>query len=59
MTSTLVHQLYRIALVVAFCAAFMIVMVVAPLLDPMLEGVSPAAELGWSWGGFGELPPVW
>jgi hypothetical protein len=56
MTSTLVHQIYRITLVVAFCATFM---GVALLLNPMFEGVSPAAEILWGSGSYGELPPVW
>jgi hypothetical protein len=59
MTGTLVDQTYKIALVVAFCAAFMLAMIVTPLLDPIFEGVSPAAEILWGSGGFGELPPVW
>jgi len=56
MTSTFVHQSYKIALVVVLCATFM---VVAPLLNPMLEGVSPANEIPWGSGSYGELPPVW
>ena len=56
MNSTLVHQIYRITLVVALCATFM---GVALLLNPMFEGVSPAAEILWGSGSYGDLPPVW
>jgi hypothetical protein len=30
---------------------------VALLLNPMVEGVSPADEILWGWSGYGELPP--
>jgi hypothetical protein len=56
MTSTLVHRICAIASVVALCAIFM---TVALLFDPMLEGVAPAHEIVGSWGGYGELPPLW
>jgi hypothetical protein len=56
MTGTLVHWVYRIALVVALCATFM---GVALLLHPMFEGVSPADEILRGSGSYGELPQVW
>ena len=56
MTSALVHRIYRIALVVALCAAFM---GVALLLHPMFEGVSPADEILRGSGSYSESPPVW
>jgi hypothetical protein len=54
MTSTLVHRIYIIPLVAALYATFM---GVALLLNPMVEGVSPADEILWGWSGYGELPP--
>jgi preprotein translocase subunit SecG len=36
-----------------------IFMAVALLLNPILEGVAPAHEIVGSWGGYGELPPLW
>jgi hypothetical protein len=56
MTSTLVHRIYSVALVMALCATFM---GLALLLNPTFEGVSPADEILWGSGSYGELPPVW
>jgi hypothetical protein len=56
MTSTLVHRIYTIASVVTLSAIYM---AVALLLNPMFEGVAPAHEMVGSWGGYGELPPLW
>ncbi len=56
MPSTLVQRIYTITSVVTLCAIFM---AVALLLNPMLEGVAPAREIVGSWGGYGELPPLW
>jgi len=51
-----VHRISIIALAVALCATFM---AVSLLLNPLAEGVAPAAETKWGGGGYGELPPVW
>jgi hypothetical protein len=42
--TTLVHRIYRTVLVVALCGTFM---AVALLLNPLVEGVAPADEIGW------------
>ena len=56
MTRALVYQIYRMALVVALLAAFM---VVGLLLNPMFDGVSPAAEVLQGSCCYGALPQVW
>jgi hypothetical protein len=56
MTSTHVHRIYRIALVVALSATFIGVTL---LVNPIFEGVSPAAETRSGSVGYGELPAVW
>ena len=56
MASTLVHRICSVALLVGLCATFI---GVALLLNPMFEGTSPAHEIRWDSGSYGELPPVW
>jgi cell division protein FtsX len=56
MAPTTVRQISTITLAVALCTVFM---AVSLLLNPLAEGVAPAAESVRSWGGYGELPPVW
>jgi hypothetical protein len=56
MTRTLVHRIYSVALVAGLCATFI---GIALLLSPMFEGMSPAHEIRWDSGSYGELPPVW
>jgi hypothetical protein len=56
MIKALVHQFYRMVLVVAVLAASM---GVGLLLNPMFEGVSPAAEVLQGSCCDGALSPVW
>jgi hypothetical protein len=56
MIKALVYQIYRTALVVALVATSM---GVGLLLNPMFEGVSPAAEVPQGSCCYGVLPPVW
>jgi hypothetical protein len=56
MTSVLVHQICRIALMVALCAIFI---VIALLFNQKFESVAPANEILWGSDSYGELPPVW
>jgi hypothetical protein len=56
MIRALVYQIYRMALVVALLAASM---GIGLLLNPMFEGVSPAAEVLQGSCCYGALPQVW
>jgi hypothetical protein len=56
MTTTAVRPVYIIALVVALCTTFL---AASLLLNPLAEGVAPAAETVPGLGRHGELPPVW
>jgi hypothetical protein len=56
MTSSLVDRTQSIALVVALCAAFIGVTLI---LNPIFEGVSPAAETRSGSVGYGDLPAAW
>jgi hypothetical protein len=56
MTRTLVHPIYRIALVAVLCAMFM---GIALLLHPAFEGVTPAKEILGGSGSYSKLPSVW
>jgi hypothetical protein len=56
MIRTLGYQIYRIAVVVALLAASM---GVGFLLNPMFEGVSPAAEVLQGSCCYGVLTPAW
>jgi 4-hydroxybenzoate polyprenyltransferase len=56
MATTAVRRISMITLAVVLCTTFI---AVSLLLNPLAEGVAPAAETVGSWGGYGELPPVW
>jgi hypothetical protein len=56
MATTTVRRISIITLAVLLCTTFMAVSI---LLNPMAEGVAPAAETQELWGGYGELPSVW
>ena len=56
MATSAVRRISTVALGVALYTTFMAVLL---LLNPMAEDVAPAAEIQGSWGGYGELPPVW
>jgi hypothetical protein len=56
MATTTARRIATIALAAAICLTFM---AVSLLLNPLAEGLAPAAENLPAWGGYGGLPPMW
>ena len=56
MATIAVRRIWIITLAVALCITFM---AVSLLLNPLAEGVAPAAETVRGSGGYGEPPPLW
>ena len=49
----------RISIIILALALYITFMAVSLLLNPMAEGVAPAAQTQQGWGGYGGLAPVW
>ena len=56
MATPTARRIATITLAVAVCLTFM---AVSLLLNPLAEGLAPAAESLPAWGGYGGLPPTW
>jgi hypothetical protein len=49
----------RISIIAFAVALYIMFIAVSILLNPLTEGVAPAAEPVRGSGGYGELPPLW
>jgi hypothetical protein len=49
----------RIAIITLAVGVCLACMAVSLLLNPLVEGLAPAAENLPAWGGYGGLPPMW